>query len=120
MSRYGGYYPGAELLDESLICSLGDHALLIKNAKEAIWLFLNQVQDSLVILELHVSPLNLFLGIFLLLHLEDVAVEELLDLLVGIIDAELLETVLLKVLKSKDIQQANEAISIGILYNDQF
>ncbi len=42
-----------------------------------------------------------------LFQLEDVLVEILLQLLVGIVDAELLKRVLLEDLKPKDIQHSN-------------
>ncbi|MPC26389.1 hypothetical protein E2C01_019525 [Portunus trituberculatus] len=46
-------------------------------------------------LELNVLPVNLLLGILLLLQLEDVLIEVKLQLLIGIVDAQLLKTVLL-------------------------
>ena len=42
-----------------------------------------------------------------LLYLEDVFVEVLLELLIGIVDAKLLKRVLLKHFKAKDVQHAN-------------
>jgi hypothetical protein len=91
-------------LNESFISSLWNHALLIQDTQKSVWLVFNQVQHSLVVLELNISPLDLLLRVLLLLHLEDVAVEELLDLFVRIIDAELLKAVFLKILKAKNIQ----------------
>ena len=42
-----------------------------------------------------------------LLYLEDVLVEILLELLIGIVDAELLKRVLLEHFKAKDVQHTN-------------
>lgn len=42
-----------------------------------------------------------------LLQLEDVLGEVVLQLLVGVVDAKLLEAILFKVLKSKDVQDSN-------------
>ena len=42
-----------------------------------------------------------------LLYLEDVFVEVLLELLVGIVDAELLKRVLLEHFKAKDVQHTD-------------
>jgi len=44
-----------------------------------------------------------------------VAVEQLLNLLIGVVDAKLLKAVFLKVLKAKDVQESNEAVSGGVL-----
>lgn len=42
-----------------------------------------------------------------LLYLEDVLVEILLELLIGIVDAELLKRILLEHFKAKDVQHTN-------------
>ena len=62
----------------------------------------------LVILKGDTLPLNAFLLVLLLLQSEHMLVELLLQLLIGIIDAELLERVLCKDLESKDIQDTDK------------
>jgi len=52
----------------------------------------------------YLAEVNALLFIFLLLHHEDVVVEVVLQLLVGDVDAHLLEAVPLEVLKPEDIQ----------------
>lgn len=102
-------------MDESLVGAFRDHALLIENAEHTIRLVLNKVKHGLIVLKLDVNPLDLLLGVLLLLHFENVAIEELLDFLVGVVDAKLLEAVFLKILKSKNIQQSDETVRIWIL-----
>ena len=50
---------------------------------------------------------NALLGVLGELHGEDVVVEEELKLLVGEVDAQLLQAVDIKVLKAKDVQEAD-------------
>eukprot|EP00966_Prymnesium_polylepis_P223705 5175982-Prymnesium_polylepis.1 len=69
---------------------------------------IDQVEARLVVDKLDVlpcEPLRLVLG---LLRLEDVTVELLLEPLVGIVDAQLLERVGRKVLKAKDVEDSNK------------
>ena len=66
---------------------------------------------NLIINEADLLPVDALLVVLLLLHLEDVRHKELLKVLVGIVDAELLETVGVKVLKSKDVKDPNCALS---------
>jgi len=49
-----------------------------------------------------------------LLKLEDVLVEKELKLLVGVVNAKLLEAVLLEVLKSEDVQDSHERKTLGL------
>ena len=55
------------------------------------YLALHQVTDDLVVEVLHGLPLDPFLGILVLLGLEGQLDEQLLQLLVAVVDAELLE-----------------------------
>ena len=48
--------------------------------------------------------------VLLLLHLEDVLHEELLQVLVGVVDAELLEAVRVKVLEAEDVEDPDGAL----------
>ena len=75
-------------------------ALLIQEVQDSQRLLLNEVQDILVVHKGDVGPVNLLPLILSLLHLEDVLIEVLLQLLIGQIDAELLKVILLEGLKS--------------------
>ena len=48
--------------------------------------------------------------VLLLLHLEDVLHEELLQVLVGVVDAELLEAVRVEVLEAEDVKDPDGAL----------
>ena len=48
--------------------------------------------------------------VLLLLHLEDVLHEELLQVLVGVVDAELLEAVRVEVLEAEDVEDPDGAL----------
>ena len=50
---------------------------------------------------------KIYAGMSNLLYLEDVFVEVLLELLIGVVDAKLLKRVLLEHLKTKDVQHTN-------------
>ena len=52
-------------------------------------------------------PFNALLVVFCLLQLEDVVDEELLEILVAEVDAQLLKTVLVERLETKDVQDTN-------------
>jgi len=51
-------------------------------------------------------PIDTLVIIFLLFQFEYMLNEELLEIFVGIIDAKLLETVVIKILKTEDVQHA--------------
>ena len=74
-------------------------ALLIQEVQDTQRLLLNEVQDVLVVHKGDIGPVNLLPLVFSLLHLEDVLIEVLLQLLVCQIDAELLKVILLEGLK---------------------
>ena len=69
----------------------------------------DEVDGGLVVLEVDVLPADLLLGVLLLLQLEDVLVEEVLQRLVGIVDAQLLKAVVVEVLQEEDNAQVNSA-----------
>ena len=78
---------------------LGEAAGLIQQVEDA-HLGLDEVQHVLVVHKLDVAPLDGLALVLGLLHLEDVLVEVLLQLLVGQVDAKLLKVVLLELLKA--------------------
>ena len=65
---------------------------------------------NLIINEADLLPVDALLVVLLLLHLEDVRHKELLKVLVGVVDAELLEAVRVKVLEAKDVEDPNRAL----------
>ncbi|WPK27202.1 hypothetical protein PUMCH_004579 [Australozyma saopauloensis] len=73
---------------------------------------LDKVDAGLVVGKVYEQPLDLLLDVLFLLQLEHVLVELLLQLLVGVVDAELLERVLLEVLESVDIKHSNERVDV--------
>jgi len=75
----------------------------------------DEVNAGLVVIEINQFPLNLLLEVFLLLQLKDVLVELLLQFLVGVVDAELLERVDLERLKPVNVQNTDEAQSTSVL-----
>lgn len=68
-------------------------ALLIDQSQQVAGRPGQKVQDVLIVAEVDVAPHHTFLQVLLLLQLEDVTHEELLELLVGKVDAQLLKTV---------------------------
>ena len=70
---------------------LGEVALLI-NKRHHVQRFVGQhFQGALVVLVVDALPNDVFTGVLLLLQLEDVLDEELLQLLIGKVDAQLLK-----------------------------
>ena len=57
-------------------------------------------------------PIDALVIVFLLFQLEYMLNEELLEIFVGIIDAKLLETVVVKVLETEDVQHAYSTAGI--------
>lgn len=72
---------------------LGELALLVNEGDDIHGFVGDHIQCILVVGELDVLPADVLQVVLFLLQLEDVAHEELLQVLVGKVDAELLETV---------------------------
>ena len=66
-----------------------------------------RISTHLIVNEFNVLPANVLSVILLLLKLEDVLHEELLQVLVCVVDAELLKGVNGEVLKSENVQHSN-------------
>lgn len=62
----------------------------------------------LVVLKLNALPSYVFFYVFFLLHLEHLLVEYLLKFFIRVVDAKLLERIVLENLETKDVQKANE------------
>ena len=74
---------------------------------------LDEIDGALVVAVLDARPGQLLLGVERLLGLEDEDQEELLQLLVGKVDAELLERVDLEELEAVDVEEADEEAVVG-------
>jgi hypothetical protein len=61
-----------------------------------MWRTTHCMAAYLIVLEIDVGPINLLSGVLLLLQFEHKLVEELLQLLVGVVDAKLLQRVELR------------------------
>jgi hypothetical protein len=62
----------------------------------------------LIVLELYVLPGDVLLNIFVLLHLEHLLVENLLQFLIGVVDAQLFKRILLEYFESENVQQPDK------------
>merc|ERR1719412_4826 len=96
-----------QLGTEGLVSGLGEERLLLEDGKEAHGL-LEHVNAGLQIhAEVHVGPVKTLPDVFLLLEGEHVLVEELLELLVDVVDTDLLKTIVVKDLKTSNIQDTD-------------
>jgi hypothetical protein len=84
------------------------------------YLGLDQITANLVVEEIDVLPLDALLVVLLLFGLERELDENLLQTLVDIVDAELLETVLAKDLKAVDIENAHHQAVVVVLPAQRF
>ena len=81
---------------------------IVESRKDARRPFrLNQVAHNLVVEVLDGRPLDLLLSIFFLLLLECQLDKDLLELLIYIVDAQLLERVVFKDFKAVNVQHSN-------------
>ena len=98
---------GHQLLSKGGVGGLGEEGLLLKDGKEGHGL-LKHVNALLQIhAEVNVGPVQALPDIHLLLKGEHVLVEELLQLLIDVVDADLLEAVVVEDLKASDIQDSD-------------
>lgn len=68
-------------------------ALLINQSQQVTRFPSQKVQDVLIVTKVDVIPHNVLFQVLLLLQLEDVTHEELLELLIGKVNAQLLKAV---------------------------
>jgi len=100
-----------ELVFVSHISGLGNNALFFKKGHDTERL-LNQLDSSLEIhTEIDKGPFDTFTLVFFLLKDEHVVVEELLESLVGVVDAKLLESVELENFETSDIEDTDKVVS---------
>src|SRR4051812_4948965 len=101
-----------ELLGERFICGFGHDTVFIETREDTNGIGqLDQINCRLqVFSEVDELPLDLLSGVLLLLQDEHVVVEELLQLLVRIVDAKLLEAVIVEDFKTSNIKDSNEVV----------
>merc|ERR1712015_147358 len=98
---------GHQLLSEGGIGGLGEERLLLKDGEEGHGL-LKHVNALLQIhAEVNIGPVKALPDVHLLLEGEHVVVEELLKLLVDVVDTDLLKTVVVKDLKTSNVEDTN-------------
>uniref|UniRef100_A0A2M4DMR2 Uncharacterized protein n=1 Tax=Anopheles darlingi TaxID=43151 RepID=A0A2M4DMR2_ANODA len=99
---------GHQLLSKGLIGGLREHRLFLKNRQDTHGL-LNQINTRQQIhTEIDEGPVDTLPLVLLLLQHEHVVVEELLQLLVGEVNTQLLETVVVEDFETSNIQHTNE------------
>merc|ERR1719188_685305 len=101
-----------QLLLKGLVSGLGEKGLLLKNGPNTHGLLKHDDGSGQVHAEVNHFPVNTFLDIFLLFNNEHVVVEELLELLVDKVDGNLFKAIVLKNLKSGNVEHSAE---VGLL-----
>ena len=98
-----------QLLGEGGVRGIREHSLLVEDREDTHGLLLDQV-DGVLQIETVVdeAPFDLLVLVLLLFEGEHVVVEELLQLLVGVVDAQLLERVVLEDLETGNVEHTNE------------
>ena len=97
---------GVEFIAQRPVCSFGESTLFVDQGDDVHRLHGNQIENPLIIFEGDVLPLDVFVVVFFLFEFEDMMNEELLEILIGIVDAQLFEAIPLEVLEPEDIQDA--------------
>mmetsp|Transcript_24855 Transcript_24855/g.71870 ORF Transcript_24855/g.71870 Transcript_24855/m.71870 type:complete len:892 (+) Transcript_24855:2607-5282(+) len=105
---------GLDLGHEGRIVTVGTDALLIEDGDDA-HPTLDEAEDVGVVLVLQITQRNALILVLLLYAAEDIQRVLLLQLFIGIIDAQLLEAVDLETLKAKDVQQTDDAKVIHLV-----
>jgi hypothetical protein len=96
-----------DLLPEAVVRAAGKVGLVVQHVKDTKRPLGDEVQARLVVVKLHLGPVNALAVVHILLQLEDVLVEVELQLLVGVVNAQLLKAVDFEVLKAEDVEDAN-------------
>ena len=100
------FHLARELPRECAVRRLWKRALLVEQREDTHRLLLYEVQAELVILERHAADVDPFALVLFLLQLEQVPVELRLKPLVGVVDAQLFERVVLEELEAVDVEDA--------------
>jgi hypothetical protein len=98
-----------DCLREMASARLGQFGFLIQQMEDSVVLGLDQINAILIVDVNDFLDAQTFLFVEKLLFFEDAQIEELLQFLVAVIDAKLLETVDGKVLESGNVQDADVA-----------
>ena len=93
-----------------LVIAFGEFGLLVDERHEVERPKGNEIERLLIVYKLDVMPIDCLVVVLLLLHLENVLDEELLQVLVGVVDAELLERVGSEVFEAEDVEHADRAL----------
>ena len=90
-------------VEELGIASLRNAHLIVQETHDADRVCRQEIHHRLIVDELDMRELNAFTRVQLLLQFESIRVEELLQILIRVIDAQLLERVVFEHLKTEDI-----------------
>ena len=96
-----------EPLDQAHIGGLRELGLLIYQCEDIHWFLSNHVESCLIVNKSNFLPADSLLAVLFLFHFEDMLHKELLEVFVCIIDTKLFKTVVLKILKSENIQNSD-------------
>ena len=97
-----------QVIGKDFICAFGHYTGTVQHRNDSIGTGFHQVDDVLIVSDLDRGPRDCFSHVLLLLRLHHMLIEELLQSLIGEIDAKLLKRVVPHgALKAKDIQNAD-------------
>ena len=97
-----------------LVIAFGEFGLLVDERHEVERPKGNEIERLLIVYKLDVMPIDCLVVVLLLLHLENVLDEELLQVLVGVVDAELLERVGSEVFEAEDVENADGGLILPV------
>ena len=106
--------PDSHRLHKVLVGSTSDFDLVVNGTEQSSKSVLQHVQHFAVVDKVDVLEFDALVSIHRLFLFERTAVEQLLESLVCIFDSELLEAVLLKDLKAKNVQKADELVPFAL------
>merc|ERR1719471_957658 len=92
---------------EGCISGLREERFLFKDGKETHGLLKHSDTSLQIHTKVHIGPFNTFLDIFFLLQHKHVLVEELLELIITEVNANLLKPIVVKDLKTSNVQATN-------------
>ena len=101
-----------QIVDVGQIAAFGHVTLFGEQFEDAAGRFLNELDAGRIVGEGDVRELDLFGQVELLFQGKHVVIEEAVQFLVGVVDAQLFEWIATKVLKAKDVQNAQETVSV--------
>lgn len=96
-----------EFVQECTVSPFRELGFLVNQSHDVERTNSDQVQSFLVVHELNVLPVDGLIVVLFLFQFEDVLHEELLQILVRIVDAELFERVRVEVLETEDVQDSD-------------